>query len=240
MRLLYYVPAIGNNNYDIKKNILIHNLTYLYQQLKEPIDIILNVYDEDTDFFQELRKNKIINNCYIHCKKGILVELWKSNPYHNLINNYDMIFLNYDDVELKYYKIHDLLNIMNKYNIDIISPLVEGATYQYMRTHYQYDIIFTNMIEIYSLLMKPKTFLKYLDYQDIENKWTWGSDLLLGYYGFKNALYSRAYVKHHFPQNNENLKKEAYLDMYKYINKFGFKTVDEIYKKFPLIIGYIK
>lgn len=242
MKFLYYLAAIGNNNYDTKINILFNNIKYIYDQLKEPIDIIINAYDKHDDFFEKIKNVEMIRNCYIHYHNGILVELWKTNPYNNIIRNYDVVLLNYDDIELININIVESLCIINKYKIDILSSLVINATHKFMEPCDAYKnvkLLFTNAIEIFSILMKPDAFLRYLDYQDINNKWTWGSDFLLGHVGFRNAINCKSIVKHYYKQTNMTFSNTAYNDMLKFINKYGYTSLNDIVSNYNIIISKI-
>jgi hypothetical protein len=113
MKYLYYLSAIGEPNYNKKIEILFHNIDYICNQLKCKIDIILNVYDTNPQLNKLLDNHENINKFFIHTKKGVLVELWKSNPFNQFIKNYDYIFFCYDDVEIETLYISEMIQTMN-------------------------------------------------------------------------------------------------------------------------------
>jgi hypothetical protein len=238
MKYLYYLPAIGETNYDKKIEILSNNINKISIQLKCKLDIILNVYDTNTRLEELLKCNSNIENYYIHNKKGVLVELWKTNPFNVLIKNYDYIFFCYDDVKIESIYITDMINMIKKYNLSFISPLITGSTHKYMNDINSYKnklLIPTNAIEIYFIIIRPHDLIKYFGIQKLDNKWTWGSDFLLSYFGFNTALYTKSICKHYFPQKNGGSSKQAYDDMMKYISRYGFKNLGQIIKKYPPI-----
>ena len=124
---LYYLAAIGENNLDKKIDILKHNLFCLYYNIQKKFDIMLNCYDDDTTKIEIfLRSIPFLTNIIIHKKKGRLVQLWKTNPHHHLIANYNYILYILDDVKILNWNIHELIYIKNKYSIAFLSPKVLG------------------------------------------------------------------------------------------------------------------
>lgn len=241
MKLLYYLAAIGNDNYKKKQDIFFENIKLLSKNKNIEIDVIINMYHFDQDFINSIQNNYIINKYYIHNKKGILVELWKSNPYNKLCKNYDHVLFILDDVLLKDININEMIKIKNKYFLDIISPRVVNATHKNLMDNFNKNEIIriTNSIEIYCILMTPKTFLKYIDTHCINNKWIWGHDLLLKYFGFKTGIYGKNYCEHYFPQKNSKYFNDAKNQMDNFIKKHGFTSFSEIRFKYPPIITRI-
>ena len=231
---LYYLSAIGSPDLEIKLEILSHNLLYLYNNLNYSYNIIVNIYDDDATQIEKLLNSfTFLNNIFIHHKKGRLVELWKTNPYHNLINNYDYILYNLDDIKIEKMDIHELIDVKNKYSIEFLSPKVLYATHPYMYNQNDNILAFANKIEIYTLLLTSTDFFKFMDINDIENTHTWGIDLVLGYFNIKSAIYFKFDVSHQLVSNTN--KDIADFQMQNYLKKFEidyYTITNEIYPIF--------
>ena len=65
MKLLYYLPAFGNNNLEIKYNILIHNLYYIYNKINKPFDICINFYTISDDIKVKLKSLSFISHLLV-------------------------------------------------------------------------------------------------------------------------------------------------------------------------------
>ena len=235
---LYYLSAIGSPDLDTKLEILSHNLQYLYKNLNYSYDIMLNIYDEDSTKIENLLKSfYFLNNIIIHKQKGRLVELWKSNPHHHLIKNYDYILYNLDDVKIEKLDINELIDIKKKYSIEFLSPRVIGGTWDYMQNQNENILGFANKIEIFTLLLNSNDFFKFIDINDIENAHTWGIDLLLGFYNIKSAIYCKFYVNHLLESKTNTDIASA--EMHKYLLKYEIdysSLTDDIY---PAIYSYL-
>ena len=85
MKFLYYLAAFGSPNFDSKLFFLKNNLEYIYNNIGEKFDIIVNSYDiEKEEFIYNFLNNlDFINNKYIYSKKGHLSELWLNNIYNS-------------------------------------------------------------------------------------------------------------------------------------------------------------
>lgn len=237
MRLLYYLAAIGNINYDEKQNIFFKNINTIYDSLGESFDVIINMYDQDDSFINKISINKKINSYYIHSKKGVLVELLKTNPHNDKIKNYDYIIFILDDVLIQKFDIWEMIKIKEKYSIDIISPCIHNATHFRLMDNFQENtnLKITNAIEIYCIFVTSQIFLKYLNTHDIKNKWMWGHDFMLGYFGFTNAIYKNCDCSHMFPQHNFSFKNDARKMMMEFIKMHKFNDLNEITKLYPPI-----
>ena len=129
MKLLYYLPAFGNNNLEIKYNILIHNLYYIYNKINKPFDICINFYTISDDIKVKLKSLSFINELYIYEKEGgILTELFLTNPYNIYISNYDYVLFVLDDVKIMDLDLKNMIEIKEKYNIEILSPKILKST----------------------------------------------------------------------------------------------------------------
>ncbi len=233
MNFLYYLAAIGESNFDKKIEILTHNLKYLYDNIKQNFDIIVNLYEINNIYENrlkdEINKLEFIDNIFIHKKKGILVQLWFSNPYHNIIDNYDYILFILDDVKIDRVDINHMIRIKEENSIEFFSPRVTGSTHSFMNK-YNNGLYFSNSVEIYFFLLNKNDFHKFMQINSIDNYQFWGVDLLFGYFNIKSAIYYDYNIIHVLPsQNNRNT---AIKNMIKYLNKFGFKSHEEVIKKY--------
>lgn len=234
MKFIYYLAATGQPFFNIKNEILHKNLNYIYKNLNQKIDLMINTYQEDEDCLEKYYgKNlcEFVDKVYIHKKKGILSELWYSNPYHELLIEYDYIFFILDDVEIENIDINELVNIKNKYSLDIISPKIINATWYHMKDMNK-GLALVNHLEIFCLLLNYENFKKFLSINTIENSNIWGVDLLFGFFNIKVGIYYKYSVIHKIIKSISD-KSNAVHQMNLYIKKHGFNSVDDILKKYP-------
>ena len=81
MRILYYLCSIGTPKLDIKLEILNHNLNYLHRNIGN-FDIMLNCYNSFNKINKFVHKFTFLDNIYTHNKKGVLAEVWLTNPFN--------------------------------------------------------------------------------------------------------------------------------------------------------------
>ena len=98
MKLLYYLPSIGEGNLDIKRDILLHNLNSIHNTIKESFDVSLNCYTPCEEIITKIKALEFITNIYIYEKKGVLTELFLTNPNNDKNQLYDYILFVLDDV----------------------------------------------------------------------------------------------------------------------------------------------
>jgi len=234
MKFCYYIVCIGEPNLGEKLEILISNLTYIYNNIKSSFDIIINCYETNRNI-NNFIKNEIsdlnfIDNVYIHSKKGVLSELFLTNIHNDKIDNYDYIFFILDDVRIVNIDINEMIRIKNKLEISFFSPKIINATHPWM---YSYDnITIHNFIETYLYLFSPSDFKKFLSINTIENKWMWGVDLLLGFFNIKSGIINTYTAEHVFgAKDNPTEKADKIRLMDEYIqSKTPFKSMAEILK----------
>lgn len=241
MKLLYYLCAIGDYNFDIKKNIFFANIKNIYTEFNEKIDVNVNIYTKDNCFEENIKNSPYIGKYYIYNKKGIMPELFLTNPYNKHFEKYDYIIFLVDDISLEKGSIKNMIDVKNKYNLDIISPSVIDATHDFMRLFEANKLQFANAIEFYFYLVTPRTLFQMFEFHDVDNSLLWGYDFLLGYFGFNCAIYSNVICKHHLRQRNDPLIKHisGYELMIKFIKKNGFNSIEDVQKKYPSTINRI-
>jgi hypothetical protein len=197
MKFLYYLAAFGNDDIPIKYDILLHNLKYIHNNIKEKFSIVINFYTISAQIKASIKKLDFIENTYFYEKTGILTELFLTNPYNNVIHNYDYILFTLDDVKIINIDILNMIEIKNKYNIQILSPKILNSTHPFMNVCNNLTI--HNFLEVYMLLLSPIDFETFCSIHTIENKWMWGVDLLFGYYNIKAGVINPYVVNHVFP-----------------------------------------
>lgn len=240
MKFLYYLAAFGSPNFDTKLFYLKNNLEYIYNNIGEKFDIVINNYDLDKeDFINSFLNNlNFINNKYIFSKKGHLSELWLNNIYNSKITNYDCIFFILDDVSEFSIDIKDMIKIKKKHSFEFLSPKIYNSTYDWMRNND--DITVNNFLEIYCFLLTPNDFYKFILLHTIENKYTWGVDHIFGHLNIKVGTYNKYNMKHMIPSSNTNVTQEKFNLCCKYLQSYGFKDLTDIRNKYNPIIEYIK
>ena len=123
-------------------------------------------------------------------------------------------------------------------NIQLLSPKVIDSTHGYMNQHNNYLTI-TNALEIYFLLLTPDDFFKYASVNTIENKWMWGVDFLFGHFKIKCGIINKFKVVHKFKQKNSSFMSSANSLKDKYLKKNEFASLEEVQKKYPVIIKHL-
>lgn len=240
MRLLYYIASIGNPDLDIKMDILLSNLHYIYNDIKCNFDVCINCYEvEETiyrDIFDKIEQLGFIDVCYKYVKKGVLTELFLTNPYNKYIDNYDYIMFIMDDVRIIDINTLELIRIKKLLNINMLSPKIIHSTYPYMYIHN--DITINNFLEIYLVLLSPSDFKQFIELYTIDNKWMWGVDLLFGYYNIKAGVSNYNYVIHELPSKSN--KTDAFNSMLSYLGTHTiYNSMSDITHKYkPIVESY--
>lgn len=235
MKWIYYLVSIGNPNINIKLKILQKNLEYMYNNINKKFSIIINCYDCEEEVREFINKFDFLENIYFYFKKGVLTELWLTNPYNIEMKNYDYILFILDDVCIKDIDFEETIKIKNKYKIDIVSPRINNSTHPFMN-NLENGLTFTNVLEIYCLFLTYDNFLKYASINTIENKWMWGVDFMFGYFKIKTAIINKFKAVHILPSLSNH--KEAYRLCNQYLQKYGFNSLEHIKIMYPCIIEY--
>jgi len=238
MKLCYYIACIGDPDFDKKLVYCKSNIEKIYTNTSTSFDIIVNIYSEKEEHIVEIQKLQslsYIDNVYIHNKKGVLTELFLTNPYNDLLQNYDYIIFILDDIKIINVDIHKMIKVKKKYNIDLLSPKVLDSTHLFMNK-YNKGLTYNNCLEVYFLLGSPKDIFTLFSKHTIENKWMWGVDFLFGYYNIKTAVLFDYSVKHMLPTKSN--KEECRKCMTEYLKKTTFSSLQEIHKKYNPVIEY--
>ena len=232
MKILYYIVAYGKPNKKIKYELLNYNLTYIYNQIKTSLDVIINIYTSSPEL-TSLKKKNFINKLLVYEKKGVLTELFLTNPNNSLIKEYDYILFVLDDVKIVNIDIMKMIEIKKKYNFEILSPKIIKSSHSFMNKFSQ-GISVNNFLEIYFLLLTPKDFNTILSKHTIENKWMWGVDLLFGYYNIKvGVVYN--FIAEHILESQANYIEAESL-MIQYLKQYTpYNCIKEIENKYQPI-----
>ena len=236
MRLLYYIACIGNPDLDIKTEILISNLNYIYSDIQCNFDVCINCYETDKGTYDNLLSKldglDFINHYYVYVKAGVLTELFLTNPHNKLVDNYDYILFIMDDVKIFDMKLHEMIRIKELLNISVISPKIINSTYTYMHIHN--DVTINNFLEIYLLVLTPSDFIRFIGLYTIENKWMWGIDLLFGHFNIKAGVVNKFTAIHMLPSKSNH--RDAQTQLMTYINTHTpFKAPYEIIQMYKAI-----
>jgi len=236
MKFLYYLSCIGNPEFNIKKNILYQNLIYIFYDLKCNFDIIINLYELDENYYNELttllESLNFITNKYIYVKKGVLSEVFLTNPYNKYIYNYDYILYILDDVKITNLNLNHMIQIKEQYELEIISPKIINSSHDKWNSLSGNILSINNYLEIYCFLMNPKNIKKFFSLHSIENKWGWGVDLIFGHLNIKVGTYYNCLVEHSL--NSMSNQKEGIKCLVEYLGKHSL-TIEDIRKKSYLI-----
>lgn len=215
MKFLYYVPAFGNPDMNIKYNILIHNLSYIFKRTLVPLDLCINMYTVSEDMKEKLTKLPFVSKIYIHESKGVLTELFLKNPHNVHIPEYDYIFFVLDDVKIKQMDISRMISIKKQHQIEVFSPRILNSTHRFMKDGS--NLTLNNALEVFFLLLTPKDFHRFCSIHTVRNKWMWGADFLFGYYKIKAGVLHTCIAEHMLSSNSD--KGEAHWLMTEYLTQ---------------------
>ena len=233
MKLLYYLPAIGDPDIETKHKILMHNIHYIYNTIREPFSICINFYTISDHIKICLYLLPFIQHLYIYEKHGVLTELFLTNPHNTHVSNFDYILFVLDDVKITDMDLNYMISVKEKYNIEILSPQILKSTHKFMNTYNELTI--NNFLEVYLLLLTPTDFHKFCSIHTLENKWMWGVDFLFGFYNIKTGVLPKCIAEHILPSSAN--QKEAERLMTEYIIKHTkYETFSNILNNFTPII----
>jgi len=215
MKFLYYVPAFGNPDLNIKYNILIHNLLYIFKRTMVPLDLCINMYSVSEDMKEKLKSLPFLSKIYIHESKGVLTELFLNNPHNVHVPEYDYIFFVLDDVKIKQMDIQRMISIKQKHQIEVFSPKIIHSTHSFMKEGS--ELTLNNALEVFFLLLTPKDFQRFCSIHTVQNKWMWGADFLFGYYKITAGVLHTCIAEHMLSSNSD--KGEANHLMIEYLKQ---------------------
>jgi hypothetical protein len=238
MKLLYYIACIGNPDLNVKYTILIHNLEYIYNDIKEPFDVCINCYETDEEIynniFNVIKQLGFINNCYIYVKRGVLTELFLTNEYNTFVDNYDYVMFIMDDVKITDMQIQEMIRIKKLLNVSIISPKIVNSTHPFMYNHT--GVTVNNFLEVYLLLLTPVDFKQFIGLYTVENKWMWGVDLLFGYYNIPVGIVYKFSAIHML--DSKSNKEEAFQGLLNYFAEYTpFESQIDVRNKYSIVIS---
>ena len=177
MRVCLIIIAFGEPESKLKLKILQNNITKIKQYVSN-LDIHLNLYTNDSEL-----KNKILaidQNIVINESKGYLLELlFKFNQPEKYID-YDHIILLLDDVEILNVDFNDLFETQKKYNLDILSTRILGASHD-MMSKYHTGLYYLVNMEFYMYVLTPQSYKRYFEQFDKSHITMWGYDFALFY-----------------------------------------------------------
>jgi hypothetical protein len=241
MKFLYYVACIGNPDLELKTNILVDNLKYIFNNNKYHFDVIINCYETDVSIYTKLRDTIImlpfIADCYLYVKRGVLTELFLTNEYNKIISNYDYIMFILDDVKIIDINLNEMIRIKTDLNISVLSPRIINSTHSFMNKYN--GITINNCLEVFLLLLTPSDFDQFISIYTLENKWMWGCDFLFGYNNIRAGVLNRFSAQHILASKSD--KGEANQLMRSYLaKKTPFKDLNDILQKYSPVIQEYK
>lgn len=234
MKFVYYLACIGNPSIENKINILNKNLFYIHNNIKCDFDIIINLYDP---YCYQVLDNLLsslsfIKNVHFHTKRGILTEVFLTNPHNDILKQYQYILFILDDILISKLDINYMIKLKKKYDLEIISPKIINSTHKKWYDLSGNILTKNNFLEVYCLLMSPFDIEKFFSMHSIDNKWMWGADILFGYFKVKAGIYYNNVAIHALPSDSN--RRDAWNDMQKYFKKLSI-DYKEISKKYRCI-----
>lgn len=176
-RVCLIIIAFGEPETTLKLNTLKNNIDKI-KKYNYNLDIHLNLYTIDPNLVQQILE--IDPTIIINQSKGYLLELlYKFNKPEQYVY-YDHIIMFLDDVEITNVDFDDMILKQTKFDLDIISPKIINATYDYM--YNSNGLRFATSIEFFMYIFTPLSYKKYFEYLDKNHSTMWGYDVIL-YYG---------------------------------------------------------
>lgn len=194
MKLLYYIPAFGEPQMDIKYDILVHNLKYIYTRTLVPLDLCISFYSVSEEIKCKLKYLPYLSTVYIYESKGVLTELFLNNPHNVHVAKYDYVFFVLDDVKIKQMDIPRMISIKEEHQIEVLSPQVINSTHWFMKEGIYLTL--NNAIEVFFIVLTPQEFARFCSIHTVKNKWMWGVDFLFGFYKIKAGILHTCVVEH--------------------------------------------
>ena len=225
-RTVVYVGGFGPQKLEEKLNVLENNLRLLSNQMKNPLDVIVNCYHQGSnrkleELFKKLRVGRIIQESWVHCVPGgVLAGMWITNPYNKNVLNYNQVVMILDDVSIQHLQLVEFEQEKTANKLDIISACVTNSSHpKLMEMQEGESVKLNSSAEMFLYLMDPVAFQKYISIQKPGNPWIWGVDFLLKHIGFSVGISSKCKCYHMFSNlDRNNATKQR--DMIRYLDSF--------------------
>lgn len=160
-------------------------LDYCINNLIDKVDLFINFYGSDLNQYEHIKKVAKYFSEYKTTKFPALKKIYNISG----INEYSNVFVYDDDCIVDSGNLLDLIHLMNKYNIQIISPSHSTkAKYSHpiMLTHSGTHLFrYTNFIEMNFPMFSKDSLKKYMEVYD-GNLYGWGND-----WWYLNAINAR-------------------------------------------------
>jgi 3,5-epimerase/4-reductase len=180
MNFLLIIPGYGGKEWEIKSNCINQSINKIKNTCPENSNFTIKIfnYDSSPNNFNFGKFEEII-------KPGILGEFIYNYIEPSLVENYDYIILMLDDIILQdNFNLKDALDILNLYNLDLISP---SLTLDSIHTHKESLVDLNNIsnnkigricnfVEFFFYIIPSKSYNKYFSLFNKDTKWMWGID----------------------------------------------------------------
>lgn len=234
IKVAVIIMGFGEPYWNTKINILKNNINILNKYNPE---YFISQYTMDKTIINTNIDTNIDINLNIIKKVGILGQLLVDNWHPDKFINYDYIILLLDDIELQdNFDLDYIINMKNKYNLNIVSPsLTKDSLYTHKimkQTNDTYVLKETKFCELFCYIMDYETYKIYYEFTDRNNPWTWGMDTILcSIMKFRVGIFNNITMKHYFINKK---KSSARTDMNKYLEKYNvpFKLDFDIIQTF--------
>ena len=231
--LFVLVTGFGEPNVEIKKQILVENITRIKTHAWSKLVIRVCVYD-NTSLEDIGKQHSELEAIY---KPGIVGEYITMFAPPSYVDSFDYILLILDDVLLQpNINFNKLIFRKKTLALDIVSPtktLDSKFVYSYMLTRPDddFDIKITTMCEYFCFFMDAKAFTVYYNHIDSQNNpWMWGLDLLLHFaMKLRVGMMNDMHMKHFFERTCYEMHPERnpFEGMNHVLNKYGIKSINE-------------
>ena len=238
VKFCYYVACIGHKRFDTKLKILEDNIKTVHKDIRSDFDIIVNLYSTalKNKLFWTLSQYKFIKKIFIYSKKGVLTELFLTNPYNEKLKNYDSVMFIFDDIRIKNINIMHMMKLKKIHNIQLLSPKVLKSTHSFMNRYN--DLTINNFLEIYCLICSPKDMKTFFSCYSIDNKWMWGVDFMFGHLKVRTGVINDYVVEHMLPSDSNY--RDAHRQMNNYLRRHGFSSLKSVTQKYKAIQSTIR
>ena len=183
-------------------------------------------------------------NVYMHVVGGgVLTELFLTNPHNSALisdgpgSGYEYALFALDDVRIQRMDIDGMARRMREHSLDVISPRIHGSTHSFMHEYEHEGLTLNNGVEVYMLLTTPRGLTRFFSLHTLANRWMWGVDALLGFFGLRAGVDNTSAAEHAIPQSEDRRNEMAACAlMHEYLEAHTpFRTLGEVLSEYPWV-----
>lgn len=235
--LYVLIPGFGNPHGEHKLSILKKNLEKIHQYPWDQVQVIICQYDSlkiPEEWCQ------IYNITFVH-EQGVVGEFMKRWASPEKLNGFDYVLTLLDDVEWVNPKWDKLIDYLNEFEFDLISPcLTQESKYQYEYMRFDekqpMGLKVTPCCEFFCFFALTSRFKKYWEALEEKNPWMWGLDLILRkHLNLRVALVTWSQIHHWYKNESYRSDLPNPVDGFKFMMEKYKDTADALANQCPIM-----